>query len=91
MLMDIFILVVAVVAEVAVEVEKSHLEQESKKKQRAYLLERKISPRIITLQVATQNNSTNPQTPTQVSPKSENYSGTNFIQIILPMKLIEGN
>jgi len=49
-----------------VEVEKSHLEQESKKKQRAYLLERKISPRIITLQIATQNNSTNPQTPTQV-------------------------
>ena len=72
------LVVAAVVAEVAVEVEKSHLEQESKKKQKAYLLERKISPRITTLQIATQNNSTNPQTPTQVSPKSENYFGYLF-------------
>ena len=61
------ILVVAVVvAEVAVEVEKSHLEVESKKRQRAYLQERKISRRIITLQIAIQNNNTNRLTLTQV-------------------------
>jgi len=49
-----------------VEVGKSHLELESKKKQKAYLQERKISRRITTLQIAIQSNNTNPQTPTQV-------------------------
>ena len=68
------ILVVAVVAaEVAVEVGKSHLELESKKKQKAYLQERKISRRITTLQIAIQSNNTNPQTPTQVRSGTENY------------------
>ena len=68
--------VAVVVAEVAVEVEKSHLGVESKKKQRAYLHERKISRRITTLQIATQNNNTNPQTPTQVRFETENCSCT---------------
>ena len=68
------LVVAAVVVEVAVEVEKSHLEVESKKKQRAYLHERKISRRITTLQIATQNNNTNPQTPTQVRSETENNS-----------------
>ena len=69
------ILVVAVVvAEVAVEVEKSHLEVESKKRQRAYLQERKISRRIITLQIATQSNNTNPLTLTQVRSETKYYS-----------------
>ena len=64
---------VAVAAEVEVEVGKSHLQVESKKKQRTYLLERKISRRITTIQIATQSNNTNPPLLTQVSPKTENY------------------
>ena len=73
------ILVVAVVvAEVAVEVEKSHLEVESKKRQRAYLQERKISRRIITLQIATQNNNTNRLTLTQVRSETKFNSRINL-------------